>query len=119
VFDLAQERVRFFPSQTAQGTPRDANPFWALTGAGLVHDRTVAGKTEKILRTLALDPSVVQTEPTVLASGTPVGAAWGWADVSHVVLTSSQWIRLVGTDGTVTYSLPGGRTLLAVMGAPR
>jgi Tol biopolymer transport system component len=119
VYDLAQERVRFFPSQTAQGTPRDANPFWAPAGAGLVHDRTIAGKTEKILRTLALDPSVVQTEPTVLASGAPVGAAWGWADPSHLVLTSSQWIRLVGTDGTVTYSLPGGRTLLAVIGAPR
>jgi dipeptidyl aminopeptidase/acylaminoacyl peptidase len=119
VFDLGQQRVRFFPSQTADGTPRDDHPFWAPTGAGLVHDRTIAGKTNKILRTLALDPSIVQTEPTVLASGAPVGAAWGWADASHLVLTSAQWIRLVGTDGGVTYSLPSGRTLLAVIGAPR
>lgn len=119
VFDLAQQRVRFFPSQTAQGTPRDASPFWGPTGAGLVHDRTIGGQTEKILRTLALDPSVVQTEPTVLVSGAPVGTAWGWADASHLVLTSSQGIKLVGTDGSLTYSLPGGRTLLAVTGAPR
>ena len=119
VFDLAQQRVRFFPSQTAEGTPRDASPFWAPAGAGLVHDRTIGGKTEKILRTLALDPSVVQTEPTVLVSGAPVGTAWGWADASHLVVTSSQWIKLVGTDGSLTYSLPAGRTPLAVIGAPR
>jgi dipeptidyl aminopeptidase/acylaminoacyl peptidase len=119
VYDLTQQRVRFFPSQTAEGTPRDANPYWASTDAGLVHDRTIGGKTEKILRTLALDPSVVQTEPIVLTSGAPVGVAWGWADPSHLVLTSSQWIRLVGTDGTVTYSLPAGRTVLALVGAPR
>ena len=119
VFDLAQERVRFFPSQTAEGTPRDASPFWAPTGAGLVHDRTISGKTDKILRTLALDPSVVQTEPTVLVSGAPVGTAWGWADASHLVVTSSQGIKLVGMDGSLTYALPGGRTLLAVIGAPR
>jgi dipeptidyl aminopeptidase/acylaminoacyl peptidase len=119
VFDLALERVRFFPSQTAEGTPRDASPVWAPAGFGLVHDRTIGGQTQKILRTLALDPSVVQTEPTVLVSGAPVGTAWGWADASHLVLTSTQWIKLVGTDGSLTYSLPGGRTLLAVIGAAR
>ena len=84
-----------------------------------MHDRTMAGKMEMVLRTRALDPTVVQTEPTVLVSGAPVGAPWGWADASHLVVTSTQWIKLVGTDGTLTYTLPGGRTLLTVIGAPR
>ncbi len=119
VFDLAQQRVRFFPSQTPEGTPRDANPFWVPNGTSLVHDRTIGGKTEKILRTLALDPSVVQTEPTVLLSGAPVGTVWGWADASHLVVTADQWVKLVSMDGALTYQMPGGRTVLDVIGAPR
>ncbi len=119
VFDLAQQRVRFFPSQTPEGTPRDTDPFWAPTGTSLVHNRTIGGKAEKILRTLALDPSVLQTEPTVLLSGPPLGTAWGWADASHLVVTSDQWVKLVSTDGTLTYTMPGGRTVLDVIGAPR
>jgi len=112
VFDVAQQRVRFFPSQTAGGTPRDTNPFWAPAGATLVHDRTLGGKTTKILRTLGLDPSAVQTEPTVLLSENPLGTVWGWADESHFLVVSDQWVKLVSTSGGLVYEMPGGRTIL-------
>jgi hypothetical protein len=118
VYDIAEGRVRFFPSDTPQGRPRDSDPVW-VPGANnrLVHDRVLGSLAQKILRTLALDPTVIQTQPQVLLSGPPVGTTWGWADPSHLVVVSQEAIELVTTDGTTVYRMPGGRTLLAVVPA--
>jgi len=118
VFEVEGQRVRFFPSQTEEGTPRDANPFWAPTGAILVHDRVIAGRAEKVLRTLALDLSAVQTEPRVLMSGNPLGTVWGWLDETEMVVVSDQWVKLLTTDGTPIYELPGRKTVLGVAQMP-
>ncbi len=116
VYDIAQARVRFFPSETADGRPRDSDPVWVPAGgAQLVHDRVLGSTAQKVLRTLALDPSVVQTQPRVLLSGPPLGTTWGWADPSHLLVVSDQWIKLIATDGAETYTLPAGLTLLAVV----
>lgn len=114
VFEAEQQRVRFFPSRTADGSPSDTDPFWAPQGAVLVHDRTISGHVEKILRTLALDPAAVHVEPTVLMSGGPLGTVWGWADESHVALATERGAALISTAGAVIYELPHGRTLLHV-----
>jgi dipeptidyl aminopeptidase/acylaminoacyl peptidase len=114
VVEVEGERVRFFPSKTEEGTPSDTNPFWAPAGATLVHDRAIAGKVEKVLRTLALDLSAVQTEPRVLMSGSPLGTVWGWLDESEIVVVSDQWVRLLTTDGTTIYEAPGRKALLGV-----
>lgn len=116
VYDIAEARVRFFPSETPAGRPRDTDPIWVPGGgAQLVHDRVLGSTAQKVLRTLALDPTVVQTEPRALLAGPPLGTAWGWADPSHLVVASDQWIKLIATDGGETYALPAGRTLLAVV----
>ena len=113
VYDLGQERLRFFPSQTADGTAFDSDPFWAPSGeAQLVHDRILGASARKILRTLALDPSAVQVEPGVLVSGSTLGGTWGWADESHLLVVSDQWVKLVSTSGGLVYQMPGGRTIL-------
>lgn len=114
VLDVAEQRVRFFPSQTPEGTPRDTHPFWAPAAATVVHDRMLGGQTTKILRTLALDPTAVQMEPTVLLSGNPPGTVWGWADQSHLVAVSDQWVKLLSTEGATVYDMPGRKTMLGV-----
>lgn len=118
VFEVGTQRVRFFPSQTAEGTPRDANPFWAPAGGTLVHDRAIGGRAEKVLRTLALDLSAVQTEPTVLLSGNSLGTVWGWVDESEMVVVSDQWVKLLTTGGATVYEMPGRRTILGVTPLP-
>ena len=116
VYDIAQARVRFFPSETADGRPRDSDPVWVPDGgAQLVHDRVLGSAAQKVLRTLALDPSGIQTQPRVLLAGPPLGTTWGWADPSHLVVVSDQWIKLIATGGAELYTLPAGRTILAVV----
>jgi len=113
VYDLGQERVRFFPSQTPDGTPTDSAPVWVVSGAAqLVHDRVIGARAQKILRTLPLDPSAVQVEPRVLVNDRPLGTTWGWADDSHLVVASERWVKLVSTDAGPVYEMPGGRAIL-------
>jgi len=114
VFEVGAQRVRFFPSKTEEGTPSDTHPFWAPAAGTLVHDRAIGGRAEKVLRTLALDLTAVQTEPAVLMSGNPLGAVWGWVDESELVVVSDQWVKLLTTDGATVYETSGRKTLLGV-----
>lgn len=80
-----------------------------------MHDRSLGGRADKILRTLPLDPLAGQTEPTVLLSGPPLGTVWGWVDDSHLVVVSDRWVKLLTTGGATVYEVPGGTTVLGVL----
>lgn len=123
LFDLAARRVQFFQSQAAAGTPRDTDPHWAPDGTRIVHDRSYGGRgtrgsgassgSEKIVRTLALEPGAVQVAPAVVMSG-DIGTTWGWMDNSNVVITSAHWVKVVNVDGGPEYTLPPARRVIHV-----
>ena len=118
LYDVVQQHLRFFPSHTPQGVPRDTDPRWAPNGTEVVHQRRLGQERDLILRRLAQDPTAVHVEPTVLASGPSVGRVWGWVDDRRMVVVSEQAIKILTTDGTVVYSLAGHRDVLAVTAVP-
>jgi dipeptidyl aminopeptidase/acylaminoacyl peptidase len=127
LFNLAAQRVQFFQSQSSAGTPRDSDPHWAPDGTRIVHDRRYGGSggsggsggrggsggSEKIVRTLALDPGAVQVAPAVVMSG-EIGTTWGWVNNSQVLVTSERWVKLVNVDGGAEYALPPARRVIYV-----
>lgn len=124
LFDLNATRVQFFASQTSGGAPRDTDPHWSPDGTRIVHDRHYTGSGgrsgaggrrggEKIVRTLTLDPGAVQVAPAVVMSG-EIGTTWGWADNSHAVVTSPQWVKVINVDGGPEYMLPAARRVIHV-----
>jgi hypothetical protein len=115
VYDVVQQHLRFFPSHTAHGVPRDTDPVWAPNGNDIVHQRALDEEHELILRPLAQDPTAVHVEPTVLLTEPPTGAVWGWVDDSHLIVVSDHWTKVLTTDGVVLYTMAGGRTPLAVV----
>jgi dipeptidyl aminopeptidase/acylaminoacyl peptidase len=117
LYDVGQQRLRFFPSHTPDGVPRDTDPHWAPDGTQVVHQRAVGQEHDLILRTLAQDPTAVHVEPTVLLSGPSVGSVWGWVDDTRMVVVSDQETRILTKDGTVAYTRPGVRDVLAVVPA--
>ena len=112
-----RERLRFFPSHTAQGVPRDTDPHWAPNGTEIVHQRVLGQEQNLILRALAQDPTAVHVEPTVLLSGPSVGSVWGWVDDTRMVVVSDQATKILTTDGSIAYTRPGDGDMLAVVPA--
>lgn len=118
LYDVVHQRLRFFPSHTPAGVPRDTDPRWAPNGTEVVHQRVLGQEHDLILRTLAQDPTAVHVEPTVLLSGPSVGSMWGWVDDRRMVIVSGQGIKILTTDGAVVYTLPGDHgDVLAVTAA--
>jgi WD40 repeat protein len=114
LYDVVNQRLRFFPSHTPQGVPRDTDPRWAPNGTEVVHQRALGQEHDLILRTLAQDPTAVHVEPTVLLSGASVGRVWGWVDDTRMVVLSDQGIKILTTDGAIAYSRAGEGDVIAV-----
>ena len=114
LYDVVQQHLRFFPSHTPQGVPRDTDPYWVPDGTAVVHERVLGRQHDLILRTLADDPTAVHVEPTVLMSGPSVGSVWGWVDATRMVVVSDQGTKVLTKDGAIVYSAPGDRNVLAV-----
>jgi WD40 repeat protein len=115
LYDVMQQRLRFFPSHTSQGVPRDTDPVWAPNGTQIVHRRVLGPDTSLILRALAENPAAVHVEPTALLTGSPLESVWGWVDSTRMVVVSERRTRVVSTDGAVIYTVAGGGTPLDVV----
>jgi dipeptidyl aminopeptidase/acylaminoacyl peptidase len=104
LFDTGARRVQFFATRLPEGLPSDTDAHWAPRESRVVHDRTLNGARQKILRTLPTEPGGVQVQPTVLLEG-EIGTTGGWLDASHVLVYGEGWAKVVNVESAVAMDL--------------